>query len=71
MEGFEEKDDGLPFYRCILCGGIVSVWDIKKSYGCPKCKGTRVKPTDMSFVEKMIQVIKHPAVWKWKEIHIE
>lgn len=63
-EGFEEGK-GLPFYRCVLCGQVISPWDIQKVSGCPKCKGGRMKPTELSFWEKMIQIFKHPMIWKW------
>ena len=57
---------GLMFYRCMLCSSVVSIWDIKKG-GCPKCAGTRVRPTNLSFMEKLRQILKHPKVWTWKE----
>jgi DNA-directed RNA polymerase subunit RPC12/RpoP len=63
-------DYGMPFYRCILCGHVVSLWDIKKVNGCPKCGNTRIRPSDLSFTEKIVQICKHPAVWKWKEVRI-
>lgn len=69
MEGFEE-DKGLPFYRCVLCGTVVSVWDIKKHQGCPKCKNTRIRPSDLSVWEKITQVCRHPAIWRWKEVRL-
>ena len=64
------KDDrqdskGLMFYRCMLCAGVVSVWDIRAG-GCPKCGGTRIKPTNLSFFEKIRTIIKQPKVWTWK-----
>jgi NAD-dependent SIR2 family protein deacetylase len=68
QEGFEGK--GLPFYRCILCGTVVNVWDIKGGEGCPKCKNRRIKPTNLSFWEMVMQIFKHPAIWKWKDITI-
>lgn len=70
MEGFEEEK-GMPFYRCILCGHVVSLWDIKESKGCPKCKNTRIRPTDLSIWEKIVQIFKHPKVWTWGGVSLE
>lgn len=66
MEGFKEDDQGLPFYRCTLCHTVVSVWDIREKKGCPKCSCNKIKPTDLSLEEKMVQIFKHPAIWRWK-----
>ena len=57
--------EGKQFYRCTLCNGVVSDWDIQKYKGCPKCKNNKIKPSDLSFTEKIVQIIKHPAVWRW------
>lgn len=67
MEGFEEGR-GLPFYRCVLCGHVVSIWDIKEIQGCPKCKNTRIRPSELAWWEKIIQLFKHPCFWKWGEV---
>ena len=53
------------FYRCVTCHGVVSQWDISEVHGCPKCAGSRVKPTNLSLLEKIAQIIKHPMVWNW------
>ena len=53
------------FYRCVLCTNVVSEWDLKKHQACPKCGNPRIRPSNLSFFEKLVQVIKHPAVWKW------
>lgn len=66
MEGFEEGA-GLPFFRCALCGSVVNVWDIEKKGKCPKCSHARMHPTDLSYFEILVQIIKHPLLWKWKE----
>lgn len=57
--------EGLQFYRCILCGEPVSKWDIHEYHGCPKCGNARIRPSDLSLWEKIVQMVKHPAVWKW------
>ena len=56
--------EGLEFYRCMTCGHVVSFWDIKQG-GCKNCGGTRVKPSYLSWWEKVVQVAKHPKVWAW------
>ena len=63
-EHSEQESNGLMFYRCMLCAGVVSRWDIEKG-GCPKCAGTRIRPTDLSAWEKIVQIAKHPKVWTW------
>ena len=57
----------LIFYRCTLCSSVVSPWDIDRG-GCQNCGGTRIKPTDLSPLEKLSQVLKHPKIWKWSEV---
>ena len=62
------NEQGLPFFRCTLCMGVVSMWDIyKDSHKCPKCGGARVVPTNLSLYEKFLQICKHPRVWTWNE----
>ena len=61
----EDTDGGMLFYRCNLCGHVVNKWDIKESKGCPKCANPRIKPTNLSLWEKIVQIIKHPKVWEW------
>lgn len=56
--------EGLEFYRCMTCGGIVNVWDIKTG-GCIKCGGTRIRPSNLTLWEKIVQIIKHPKIWRW------
>lgn len=57
--------EGLQFYRCDLCHGVVSKWDIEEHLGCGKCGGTRLRPSNLSLLEKLVQIVKHPLVWKW------
>lgn len=61
-------NEGMLFYRCELCKGIVSSWDIKEIKGCPKCGQARVRPSNLSFIEKVVQIFKHPKVWEWKNV---
>jgi len=71
---FEEpivSEDGLQFYRCILCGSVVSPWDVKKHHGCGKCGNARIRPSELSAWEKIVQICRHPAVWKWKEAKLD
>jgi hypothetical protein len=59
--------EGKLFYRCELCHSVVSEWDIKKHKGCGKCGNVRIRPSDLSFLEKLIQIVKHPKIWAWNE----
>lgn len=58
--------EGLQFYRCELCHGVVSRWDINTG-GCQKCAGVRIRPTNLSLLEKLVQIVRHPKVWAWHE----
>jgi hypothetical protein len=60
-----EASGGTMFYRCMLCAHVVSPWDIRERHGCPKCAGTKIKPSNLSLLEKVLQVLKHPRVWAW------
>ena len=59
--------EGLTFYRCVTCRSVVSVWDIKGG-ACPKCGQNRISPTNLSLLEKLVQLFKHPAFWKWSDV---
>ena len=59
--------EGLLFYRCILCGAVVSVWDVRENQGCRKCGNTRIRPSDLSVWEKLVQIARHPKIWRWDE----
>jgi hypothetical protein len=61
-----EKFEGLPFFRCVLCGEVVSVWDVKSGKGCGKCGGRKIKSTNLTPLEMVRQLIKHPKIWEWK-----
>jgi rRNA maturation endonuclease Nob1 len=56
--------DGLTFYRCTLCRNVVSKWDIDKG-GCQRCGGTKISPTNLTLIEKVKEIVKRPAVWRW------
>ena len=58
--------EGLSFYRCMLCGSVVSFWDIKRG-GCQKCGGVRIRPSGLSLWEKITQIFKHPKIWAWPQ----
>jgi len=62
-----ETEPGVPFYRCTLCTAVVSVWDIQEHKGCPKCKCARIRPSELSFWEMLVQILKHPKLWEWKK----
>jgi len=57
----------ITFYRCLLCTSVVSKWDIQGGDGCHKCGGRRMSPTNLSWFEKLVQMLKHPRVWAWGE----
>jgi predicted Zn-ribbon and HTH transcriptional regulator len=59
--------EGIQFYRCTLCGTVVSPWDIQESKGCPKCKNNKIIATELSVWEKIVQIYKHPKVWGWED----
>ena len=63
----DNSDDGMMFYRCVLCHRIVSQWDIKEHRGCASCGNRKVSPTNLTALEKLVQIFKHPAVWRWHE----
>lgn len=57
--------EGVQFYRCTTCNGVVTKWDITRG-GCQKCGGVRISPTNLTAFEKIKIILKHPAVWKWQ-----
>ena len=63
-----EKFEGLPFFRCLLCHKIISPWDIKEVHGCRNCGGIRMSPTNLSLWEMIVQIWKHPKIWRWKDV---
>ena len=58
--------EAISFYRCTVCHGVVSKWDIVKSGSCPKCGGTRIQPSNLTLIEKAVQIFRHPKVWEWR-----
>ena len=52
------------FYRCTICHKVVNKWDIVAG-GCQFCGGTRISPTNLTIMEKIRELIKHPKVWEW------
>lgn len=63
-----EKDlssGGTQFYRCCLCNRVVSKWDIARG-GCGHCASTRIVPTNLTLMEKAVQLAKHPCFWRWE-----
>lgn len=61
-----DSADGLLFYRCYLCKNIVSKWDLKENHEC-RCGHSKISPTNLTAWEKIVQIVKHPAVWKWSD----
>jgi hypothetical protein len=62
--------EGITFYRCTMCSRPVSPMDIEKYNGC-KCGNNKVSETNLSAWEKVVQVVKHPLVWRWKNARSE
>lgn len=60
----KESTEGLVFYRCVLCTRVVNKWQVESGEGC-KCGGMKVKPTNLTWLEKLVQLVKHPKVWQW------
>jgi hypothetical protein len=61
------SDEGLLFYRCYLCRSVVSKWDVEEHFACPKCGHTKVSPGNLTLWEKVVQIVKHPLLWRWDE----
>lgn len=59
--------EGITFFRCVLCASVVSKWDIESGEGCPKCGNRKVAPSNLSILEKIVQMVKHPKLWDWGE----
>ena len=64
------KGEGITFFRCTMCAKVVSPWDIKKYNGC-KCGNNKVQETNLTVIEKVIQVAKHPMFWRWQDAPTE
>lgn len=57
------EGSGIGFYRCNLCGTVNGSWDVHKHGGCIKCGHKRISTTNLSFLEKITQVAKHPLIF--------
>lgn len=55
--------EGTQFYRCILCGTVVNLWEIREGDGCGKCGGLKIRPTSLGIWEKLVQLFKHPSLF--------
>ena len=60
--------EGLQFYRCMVCHGVISEWDIREKGGCPKCRNTKIVPSHIGLFEQIKQFLKHPKFWNWPEM---
>lgn len=56
----------IKFYRCMLCGKVIGPWEIVSGEGCRKCGGKRMMPANLNLREKVVQLIRHPRFWRWK-----
>lgn len=63
-------ETGITFYRCTMCSGVVSPMDMEKYNGC-KCGNNKVSATNLTVWEKIVQIAKHPRVWRWKDARSE
>ena len=59
----------MNFYRCIDCGSVVNEWDIERG-SCPKCGGHKIKYTNLSLWEEIVQLVKHPILIKEVLLHM-
>ncbi len=59
--------EGTQFYRCLVCGKVVSPFDIKEGIGCSLCGNRKIRPTSLRLWEKMVQLVKHPSLLKRDE----
>jgi hypothetical protein len=46
----------------MLCGGVVTEKDIHDNGACPKCAGIKIKPSDLSLWEEIVQICKDPSL---------
>lgn len=58
----------IKFYRCMGCTAVVAPWDVKETGGCRKCGGGRLRLTNLSWWEKLVQMIRRPAIWRWSDV---
>jgi len=35
---------------------------------CPKCGHAKISPTNLTFKEKVVAILKRPKVWQWENI---
>lgn len=62
-----EEGRGVLFYRCNLCTRPVSPWDVDRYHGCPYCGHTKIRPTNLTLWEKLVQILRKPDVWNWRK----
>lgn len=58
----------VTFYRCVSCTKVVSPWDIAEVGGCTRCGGGRVRPTNLTWWEKVVQILRRPRFWRWSDV---
>jgi len=62
------RNQGLSFWRCAKCNRVVNVWDLQEHHGCRACGSNTIRPTNLTLVEKFVEICKHPAIWRWKDV---
>lgn len=64
----DTKDwDGMPFFRCTMCGKVINLWDLAEGKGCTKCGNSHCRPTNLGIIEMIVQMWKHPRIWEWQD----
>ena len=56
---------GAAYFRCLLCGRPVSPLDLDQSHGCAHCGHTRIRPSDLTLWEKVLEVLRNPKILKY------
>jgi DNA-directed RNA polymerase subunit RPC12/RpoP len=56
------------FYRCVACTRVISPVDIQEHGSCPYCFGRRIRPTNLTWWEKLRELVRHPLFWRWPHV---
>lgn len=67
MEDENDSETGIMFYRCNLCGKALAPWVLSAARACPRCGHTRVRPTNLSWWEKTLMLMRYPRFWSWEQ----
>jgi DNA-directed RNA polymerase subunit RPC12/RpoP len=61
MDNWHEGE-GAAYFRCVLCGRPSAETTLQEHGECGYCGGKRMQPTDLTFFEKVIEIIRHPSI---------